>query len=113
MNEQYYGKILSCPLRFLVHKIVLQFCVFSINLPPVLLVLFSHEMLLVCLSQPCHGRDSLEVPVFCLGAYDLTLVWGCGLLDGHPMEQLVLMGGPKYTTCLAWFCTLSVCALPF
>jgi hypothetical protein len=40
MNEQYYKNFLSHPVRFLVHKIVLQFCVFPINLPPVLLVLF-------------------------------------------------------------------------
>jgi hypothetical protein len=74
MNEQYYGKILSRPVRFLVHKIVLQFCVFSINLPPVLLVLFSHELLLVSVAQTSQGWDSLEVPMFCLGACDLTLV---------------------------------------
>jgi hypothetical protein len=77
-----------------------------------LLVLFSHELLLVCVVQPYHGRDSLEVPAFCLGAYDLTLVWGSALPDGCPLEQLVLMGGLKYTTCLAWSCTLSECALP-
>jgi hypothetical protein len=29
-----------------------------------------------------------------------------------PFEQLVLMGGPKYTTYLAWSCTLSMCGLP-
>jgi hypothetical protein len=91
---------------------VLHFCVFSINLPPVLLVLFSHELLLVCIAQPCHGWDSLEVHAFFLGACDLTPVWGSALLDGRLMEQLVLMGGPKYTTCLAWSYTLSVCALP-
>jgi hypothetical protein len=112
MNEQYYGKILFPPVRFLVHKIVLQFCVFYINLPHVLLVLFSHELLLVCVAQPCHERDSLEAYVFYLGASDLTLVWGSTLLDGRPLEQLVLMGGPKYTACLAWSCTLSMCALP-
>jgi hypothetical protein len=59
MNEQYYGNFLSRPIRFLVHKIVLQFCVFPINLPPVLL-LFSHKLLLVCIAQPCHGRDSIR-----------------------------------------------------
>jgi hypothetical protein len=111
-NEQYYEKFLSRPIRFLVHKIVLQFCVFSVNLPPVLLVLFSHELLLVCVAQPCHGRDSLEVPAFCLGTCDLTLVWGSALPDGRLMEHLVLMGGLKYTACLAWSCTQSVCALP-
>jgi hypothetical protein len=44
------------------------------------------------------------------GAYDLTFVWGSALPDGHPLEQLVLMGCPNYTACLAWYCTLSVCA---
>jgi hypothetical protein len=112
MNEQYYGKILSHHVRFLVHKFVLRFCVFSINLPPVLLVLFSHELLLICVAQPYHGRDSLEVTMFCLGACDLTLVWGTALPDRCLLEQLVLMGGPKYIACLAWSCTLCVCALP-
>jgi hypothetical protein len=56
------GKFSLTLYIFLVHKIVLQFCVFSINLPLVLLVLFSHELLLVCITQPCHGQDSLEVP---------------------------------------------------
>jgi hypothetical protein len=74
MNKQYYGKFLSRSVRFLIYKIVLQFCVFPINVPPVLLVLFSHELLLVCVAQPYHGWDSLEVPVFCLGACNLTLV---------------------------------------
>jgi hypothetical protein len=108
MNKQYYGKFVSHPVCFLVHKIVLQFCVFSINLPPMLLVLFSHKLLLVCVVQPCHGQGSFEIPVFCLGACDLTLVWGSAILDGRPLEHLVLIGGPKYTTRLAWSCTLSV-----
>jgi hypothetical protein len=40
MNKQYYGKLLSHHVHFFVHKIVLQFCVSPINLPPILLVLF-------------------------------------------------------------------------
>jgi hypothetical protein len=103
------GKFYLALYIFLVHKIVLQFCVFSINIPPVLPILFSHELLLVCVAQPCYGRDSLGVHAFCLGACDLTLVWGSTLSDGRPLEQLVLTGGPKYTACLAWSCTLSVC----
>jgi hypothetical protein len=55
MNKQYHRKFLSRFVRFLVYKIVLQFCVFPINVPPVLLVLFSHELLLVCVAQPYHG----------------------------------------------------------
>jgi hypothetical protein len=89
----------------LVHKIVLQFYVFPINLPPMLLVLFSHELLSVCVTQPCHGRGLLEVPAFCLGACHFALVWGSALPDGCPLKQLVLMRGPKYTACLAWSCT--------
>jgi hypothetical protein len=55
--------------------------------------------------------------VFSLSTYplvtcDLTLVWGSALPDGRLMEHLVLMGGLKYTACLAWSCTQSVCALP-
>jgi hypothetical protein len=61
---------------FLFIKLCFTFVFSLINLPPVLLVLFSHELLLVCVAQPCHGWDSLEVPAFYLGAYDLTLVWG-------------------------------------
>jgi hypothetical protein len=75
---------MSRPICFLVYKIVLPFCVFSINLPPMLLVLFSHELLLVCVVQPCHEWDSLEVPAFWLGACDLTLVWGSALPDDGP-----------------------------
>jgi hypothetical protein len=73
-----------------------------------LLVLFSHELLLVCVAQPCHGWDSLEVPVFYLGACYITLVWGSALPDGRPLEQVVLVGGPKYTACLAWSSSLRV-----
>jgi hypothetical protein len=69
---------MSRPVRFLIHKIVLQFCVFSINLPLVLLVLFSHELLLVCIAQPHHGRDSLEVHAFCLGPV-ISLLFGDSL----------------------------------
>jgi hypothetical protein len=86
---------------FLFIKLCFSFVFSPINLPPMLLVLFSHELLLVCVAQPYHGRDLLEVSMFYSGAYDLTLVWGSALPDGHPLEQLVLMGGPEYTTCLA------------
>jgi hypothetical protein len=106
------GKFCLALYVFLVHKIVLQFCVFSINLPPVLLVLFSHELLLGYVTQSYHGWNILEVPAFCLGACDLTFVWGSALPGGRPWEQLVLMGGPNYTACLAWSSTLNVCALP-
>jgi hypothetical protein len=91
---------------------VLQFCVFSINLPLVLLVLFPHGLLLGYIAQSYHGWNLLEVPAFSLGSCDLTLVWGSALSGGRPWEQLVLMGGPNYTVYLAWSCTLSVCALP-
>jgi hypothetical protein len=70
---------------------VLQFCVFSINLPPVLLVLFPHELLLGYIVQSYHGWNLREVPTFSLGACDLTFVWGSALLGGRPWEQLVLM----------------------
>jgi hypothetical protein len=59
---------------FLVHKIVLQFCVFPIYLPPVLLVLFSPALLIVCGMQILSQAGSLEVPTLCLGASDFTLV---------------------------------------
>jgi hypothetical protein len=55
MNEQYYGKFCLVLYVFLIHKIVLQFCVFSINLPHVLLVLFPHELLLGFVTQSYHG----------------------------------------------------------
>jgi hypothetical protein len=105
------GKLCLALYVFLVHKIVLQFCVFSINLPPLLLVLFPHELLLGYVAQSCHGWNLLEALAFCLGACDLTFVWGSALPGGHHWEQLVLMGGPNYTACLAWSCTLSMCAL--
>jgi hypothetical protein len=59
---------------FLFIKLCFRF-VFSLSTyPPVLLVLFPHELLLGYVAQSCHGWNLLEVPAFCLGACDLTFV---------------------------------------
>jgi hypothetical protein len=60
MNEQYYKNFLSRPVRFLVHKIVLQFCVFPINLPPVLVVLFLMTCYWFTLRNPVMGGTCLR-----------------------------------------------------
>jgi hypothetical protein len=96
---------------FLVHKIVLYFCVFPYQLTPRVAGSVSHDLLLDYVAQSYHGWNLLEVPAFCGGACDLTFVWGSALPGGRTWEQLVLMGGPNYTAC--WSSTLSVCALPF
>jgi hypothetical protein len=76
MNEQYYRNFLSRPVCFLVHKIVLQFCVFPYQLTPCVVSSISHDLLLVYVVQSCHGWNLLEVPVFRLGACGLTFVLG-------------------------------------
>jgi hypothetical protein len=85
MNEQYYGKLCLALYVFFVHKIMLQFCVFSINLPPALLVLFPHELLLVCVHNPIMGRTRLRY---------LRSTWG-------PMISL-LLGDPPYQIATPW-----------
>jgi hypothetical protein len=84
MNEQYYGNFLSRPVRFLVHKIVLQFCVFPYQLTPCVDGSVSHDLLLVYVAHFCHGWNLLEAPAFCQGACDLAFIWGFALLDGRP-----------------------------
>jgi hypothetical protein len=80
------GKFCLALYVFIVHKIVRQFVVFSINLPLVLLVLFPHELLLGYVAQSYHGWNSLEVPAFYLEACDLTFVWGSALPGDDPWE---------------------------
>jgi hypothetical protein len=86
---------------FLVHKIILQFCVFPYQLTPCVASSISHDLLLGYVAQSYHGWNLLEVPAFCLGACDLTFVWGSALPGGRPCEQLVLMGGLNYIAYLA------------
>jgi hypothetical protein len=52
----------------------------------------------------------LEVPVTYRGSLGYFPAWGLMLLDGHPLERLLLMGGPVCAACftLAWSCTLSM-----
>jgi hypothetical protein len=61
---------------FLVHKIMLQFCVFPYQLTLYVAGSVSHDLLLGYVAQSCHGCNLLEVPAFCLEACDLTFVWG-------------------------------------
>jgi hypothetical protein len=71
MNNENF---LSRRVYFLVHKIVLQFCVFPYQLTPCVAGSVSHDLFLVKVAQSSHGWNLLEVPAFCLGTCDLTFV---------------------------------------
>jgi hypothetical protein len=69
---------------FIVHKIMLQFCVFLYQLTPYVAGSVSQDLLLGYVAQSCHGWNLLEVPALCLGACDLTFVWESALSGGRP-----------------------------
>jgi hypothetical protein len=54
----------------------------------------------------------LEVHATYLGSFDYFLAQGPMLLNDCFSEKLMLTGGPECTTCLGWFCTISMCTLP-
>jgi hypothetical protein len=104
------GKFCLAWYVFLVHKIVLQFCVFYIILPHVLLVLFPHELLLGYVVQSCHEWNLFEVPAFSLGACDLTFSLGVHSTRWPPLGTAGANGRSKLHNMLSLVvCPKRVC----
>jgi hypothetical protein len=107
--------IMPCLVCNYVQRSVPQFYVyFYAFIPHVISYLFP----CLAFSSSCailSQADLLEVPTAYLGSYGYFLARGLLLLNGGSLERLMLMRGGgclECATCLAWFCTLSICTLP-